>query len=151
MRSTKTTVRKRVEELLALRLVGAEFVNLRHHAAEAGWGVSDRQLFRYIAAGDDLLAKTQERDRAKLFNRFVAVLWVIVARCLAASNDDGATRAIRVLLEMHGQFPPKRIAPVMPDGRTAWQPVLSAASAEDLAQLARLQQRLRPVADGQGG
>ncbi len=65
-KATKAEVLKRVEAVLELRLAGADFASIREYAAAptdpggqqlAPWGVSDSQLWRYIAAADRLCAK----------------------------------------------------------------------------------------------
>ena len=90
MKSTKETVRQRVDEVLTIRLQGAEFADIRQYAAEKGWNVSDRQLRRYVDWSDSRLAKTLEKDRAKLLNRHVAQRRALFARCMAVSDYSNA-------------------------------------------------------------
>jgi predicted DNA-binding protein (UPF0251 family) len=108
MKSDKATVRLRTNEVLALRLHGAEFMDIRQHAADQGWNVSDRQLFRYIAAGDALLAETLERDREKLLNRHIAQRRALFARAMAVSDYGTALRVLNSEAEMLNLFPAKR-------------------------------------------
>jgi hypothetical protein len=110
MKSDKTTLQKRIEEVLSLRLLGAEFVDVRQHASQAGWGVSDRQLYRYIAEGDKVLARTLERDREKLFNRHVAQRRALYARAMAVSDYRTALAVLRDDAELHNLYPPKGVA-----------------------------------------
>ena len=94
MKSDKTTVQQRVEEILSLRLLGAEFTDIRQHASAQKWNVSDRQLFRYIAAGDKILADTLEKDRQKLLNRHVAMRRALYARAMSVSDYGTALRTL---------------------------------------------------------
>jgi hypothetical protein len=94
MKSNQAAVRQRVEEILNLRLLGAEFVDIRHHASAAKWNVSDRQLWRYIAAGDKILKETLEKDREKLVNRHVAMRRALYARAVSVSDYSTALRVL---------------------------------------------------------
>src|SRR4051794_28058169 len=88
MKSDQATVRQRVEEILQLRQMGAEFVDIRQYASQSNppWNVSDRQLWRYIEAGDKLLDKTLEKDRKKLLNRHVAARRALFGRAMSVSD-----------------------------------------------------------------
>ena len=93
MKSDQLTIRKRVEEILSLRLLGAEFVDIRQHAKQQKWRVSDRQLWRYIAQSDEALAETLEKDRGKQINRHIAQRRALYARAMSVS-DYGTARAV---------------------------------------------------------
>src|SRR5262245_39926029 len=56
MKSTKAEIRRRVNEVVKLRLGGAELPDIREYAnaPEQGWTVSDAQVWRYIRAADAL-------------------------------------------------------------------------------------------------
>jgi hypothetical protein len=98
-RASGVTVRKRVEQVLQMRLLGAEFTEIRQHAEAPGWNVSERQLWRYIAAGDDLLGKALEKDRQKLLTRHLAQRQALCARCIASEDYATATRVLKDLAE----------------------------------------------------
>ena len=63
MKATKAEISRRVEEVLRLRLDGAEFHDVVQYAAEQGWNVRERQLWNYVRASDKLLARRLEKDR----------------------------------------------------------------------------------------
>ena len=44
MKATQAEILTRVNEVLQMRLNGAEFVDIRQHASEYGWTLFDRQL-----------------------------------------------------------------------------------------------------------
>lgn len=117
MKSDQATVRKRVEEVLQLRLLGAEFTDIRQHASAQAWGVSDRQLWRYVAKGDKILAKTLEQDREKLLNRHIAQRRALYARAMAVSDYRTALATLRDDAELLGLYPPKRSEHTGKDGR----------------------------------
>src|SRR5689334_2350464 len=96
MKSDRATVKRRVEAVLQIRLAGAEFADIREYAAEEDpetgrpWNVSDSQLWRYIQAGDELLARRLDRDRERNLNRHLAQRRALYARCLAAGDFGNA-------------------------------------------------------------
>jgi hypothetical protein len=107
-RSTKDKVRQRVEQVLQMRLAGAQFADLRTFARENKWRLSDGQLRRYLRKTDALLAQTLEKDREKLINLQLAKLGALYARTV----DTGDYRTARVLLkderEVLGLCPPRK-------------------------------------------
>jgi hypothetical protein len=116
MKSDKATVRKRVEEVLRLRLLGAEFLDIRQHASEQGWQVSDRQLWRYIALGDKILAETLDQDRDRLVRRHVAQRRALYARAVAVSDYRTALAVLKDEGELLKLYPPKRVEASGPEG-----------------------------------
>ncbi len=92
-RADKTEVNRRVAEILQMRLLGAEFHDIANHAEAEGWNVSERQLWRYVKAGDELLARTLDKDRERLLNRHLAQRRALFARAMSVS-DYGTARAV---------------------------------------------------------
>ncbi len=92
-RADNAEVNRRVAEILQMRLLGAEFHDIASHAAEQGWNVSERQLWRYIQAGDKQLAATLDKDRERLLNRHLAQRRALFARAMSVS-DYGTARAV---------------------------------------------------------
>jgi hypothetical protein len=109
MKSSKTTVRQRVEEVLDLRLSGAEYVDIRRHAEEQGWGVGARQLQRYVAAGDAILADTLEKDREKQLNRQVAQRRALYARAMSVSDYRTALATLDSEAKLLDLFPSTKL------------------------------------------
>ena len=106
MKSDQKTVRKRVEEILDLKLLGRAPSNISRHAEDQGWGVSERQVQRYSALADEMLAAAVERNRDKLMSYHYTARRALYARCMSVS--DYGTRAIRVLrdeAELCGLYP----------------------------------------------
>jgi hypothetical protein len=108
MRSTRATIQQRVEELLTIRLQGAEFADLRQYAAEKGWNCSDRQLYRYIDRSDELLARTLETDRQKLLNRHHATRRALLARALQVGDIRTALAVAQDEAKLLGLYPPTK-------------------------------------------
>lgn len=64
-KATKAEVAIRVEQILRIRLDGAQFHEVREYALAGGWGVTDGQLWRYIAKADDLLHERRDKRVAR--------------------------------------------------------------------------------------
>jgi hypothetical protein len=104
MKATKAEVAKRVEEILQIRLSGAEFADIRQYAAENGWNVSDRQLRRYVQDSDTLMAEGFERDRDKLFVRHVAQRRALYARTMQIGDYRTALAVAKDEAELQGLY-----------------------------------------------
>jgi hypothetical protein len=117
MRSNKTTVRQRVEEILGLKLLGAVYVDLRRHADEQKWGVSTRQLQRYVAQADKRIAAAVERDRDKLFAHHFVARRALYARAVAVSDYSTAARILKDEAELLGLYPAKKTELTGADGK----------------------------------
>jgi hypothetical protein len=87
MKATKAEVRKRVSEVLKLRLGGAEFHDIREYAAapERAWGVSDSQLRRYVQAADRLCKDYFDAKADHLLARHVLQRRTLFARSRPAT------------------------------------------------------------------
>src|SRR5262245_18448899 len=123
MKSTQATVRQRVEEVLRLRLLGGEFLDIRKYANEPdpqggrqAWGVSVSQLWRYIRGGDDLLAETLEKDRDNLLNRHVAARRALLARAVPQNDLSNARALLNDEAEFLGLYTPRKAELTGKDG-----------------------------------
>ena len=118
MKSDQATVRQRVEEILQLRQLGAEFVDIRQHASQSNppWNVSDRQLWRYIEASDALLERTLEKDRKKLLNRHISARRALYARAMSTSDHKTALAVLKDEADL------LHLYDVMPDGQAPGDP-----------------------------
>jgi hypothetical protein len=90
----------RVQTVLTMRLNGAELHDLRAHALEQGWNVSDRTIRRYIDRADDLMIEGFEADREKLLKRHVTQRRNLYARAL----NDGDNRTALAVLKDEGEL-----------------------------------------------
>jgi hypothetical protein len=115
-KSTQAVVQQRVEEVLQIRLLGAEFADVRQHAQEKKWKVGDRQLWRYIEESDALLARTLEKDCDKPLARHVAQRRALFARCMAVSDYSNARAVLKDEAELLGLYPAKRTELTGKDG-----------------------------------
>src|SRR5262249_8340988 len=109
MKSDKVAVNKRVEEVLEFRLLSAPFRAIRQHAADAGWNVSERQLWRYIEKSDKILAEERERDREKNFNKAIAQRDALFGRAVSVSDYRTAHGILQDRDQLLGLYPTKSL------------------------------------------
>jgi hypothetical protein len=141
MKATKAEIQQRVEEILQIRLAGAEFWDIRQYAAEKGWQVSDRQLWRYIRQADQLLARVLEKDRDKLLNRHLAQRRALLAKAMSIADYRTALAVLKDEAELQGLYDHSQLP-----GPGGTAPELSPESR--LAELARLLDAARTRAAG---
>ncbi len=111
-KSTKATVAQRVEDVLTLRLAGAAFVQIRQYASENGWGVGDRQLWRYIQSSDDLLAADLEPDRRKNLALHLAQRRLLYNRALETGDFRTCLAIQRDLAQLQDLYPTGKREPL---------------------------------------
>ena len=116
MKSDKATMQQRVNEILTIRLQGAEFSDIVQYASEKEWGVGERQLRNYVRQSDALLAETLERDREKLLNRPSPSGGGSYARCMAVSDYSNARAVLKDEAELLGLYPAKKVEASGPQG-----------------------------------
>lgn len=111
MRSSKAVVRVRVEAVMKLRLLGAEFHDLRQFASEDDpetgrpWNVSERTLWRYLADADKLLDHYLEKDKQKLLNRHIGMRRSLYARAVERGDERTALLIAKDEAELLGLYP----------------------------------------------
>jgi hypothetical protein len=104
-KSTKAEVARRVDAVLEIRLAGAVFADIRRYASENQWDVTDRQLERYIAASDKLMAKDFERGRKRRLIRHIAQRRTLYARAFADGDWRTALAVVRDEAELEALYP----------------------------------------------
>src|SRR5262249_54485012 len=148
MKSTKAEVTKRVEEVFTLRLGGAEFADIREYAqaAEQAWGVSDGQLWRYIAAADKLVKERFDARAEHLLARHLLQRRQLYAHALGAGDFRTALAVLKDEAALEGLCPPQKIAPADPSGQKEYTGGLS--DADRALAVQRLYARLGAGAGG---
>jgi hypothetical protein len=164
-KATKAIVAQRVEEVLRIRLDGAEFWDVREYAREKeqeagslwelppdGKPLSDGQLWRYVAAADKLIAASCPASRKKLLRRHLAQRRNLYAKALSQGDIKAALAVLRDEALMQGLYPPTKIAPANPKGDAPYAPLTDEERRTALAALyASVEQGDRDaLVDGQG-
>lgn len=116
-RASKATVGRRVEEVLRIRLDGAEFWDLREYAREmeskegSAWHLgegdkplSDGQLRRYIARADRMIAESCRAQRKKLLRRHLAQRRNLYAKAVSQGDVRAALACLDSEAKMAGLF-----------------------------------------------
>ena len=118
MRAKSPKIRARVDDVLRIRLDGAELWDVRQYVAqkqEAGaepWALrdgekplSDRQLYRYLAAADTLITDSCRTSRRRLLRNHLAQRRKLFARAVAAGDIKAALAVLQDLAKMQGLYP----------------------------------------------
>jgi hypothetical protein len=118
MKATKATVRARVDDVLRIRLDGAEFWDIRQYVAEkerageqpwaipeGGKPIGQRQLWRYVGRADRLMAVSSETCRQKRLRVHLARRKSLYARAVAAGDVRAALAVLQDLAKMQGLYP----------------------------------------------
>jgi hypothetical protein len=118
MKATKAQVEARVNEVIRIRLDGAEIWDLRNYVrekeqeagspwqlAEGQRPLSDSQLWRYLAEADKRLAESCRASRKRLLRRHLARRRNLYTRALAQGDIRAALAAARDECELLGLYP----------------------------------------------
>jgi hypothetical protein len=103
-KSDTAEVSKRVEEVLRIRLDGAQLHDIVQYASEKGWAISDRQVSTYIRRADVLLVKRQEKSRRRLLARHLAQREALFARAVNAADLRTALAIADSTAKLQGLF-----------------------------------------------
>ena len=101
-KSDAAEVAKRVEEVLRIRLDGAQLHDVVQYASEKGWAISARQVSTYIRRADELLVERQDRNRRRLVARHVAQRESLFARAVNAADLRTALAVADSLAKLQG-------------------------------------------------
>jgi hypothetical protein len=147
MKATKAVVKQRVEEVFRLRLGGAGFADILQHASapEQAWGVSERQLWNYIAAADRLIEERFDAKAPHLLNLHLLRRNQLYAHAVGAGDFRTALAVLDSEAKLEGLFPPTKIAPTDPTGEKQY-----AGSLSDADRAAALQQLYARLGAGPG-
>jgi hypothetical protein len=159
-KADKALVARRVEEVLRIRLDGAEFWDVREyvrekeaepgsawHLEEGAKPLSDGQIRRYQQRADALLERSHERSRKKLLRRHLAKRRNLYAKAVLAGDVRAALACLRDECELLGLYAPKKVAPTTPDGKGEYTGVVM-SDEERVAALERLYASVRARGGG---
>ena len=122
MKATKALVLQRVEDILQIRLDGAQFWNIRQYISEqyskqgSPWSLPegcpplvDRTLWWYIQRADKMIAESCNESRDKIINRNIAQRRYLYARAVAVADYRTALAALREEAELLGLYPERTV------------------------------------------
>jgi hypothetical protein len=99
----------RTEEVLRIRLDGAQFHDILQYAAEKGWGLEERQIRTYMSRADDLLVERLENDRKKLIASHHARRESLYARAVNAADYRTALSILMDEAKLRGLYPSEKL------------------------------------------
>ena len=121
---------RRAEDLVRIRLDGAEFIDVREYVREkeqeegSAWHLkpratpmSDQQLYRYVARADELIASSLSHSRRGLIREHRARRRNLYARAVLTADYRTALACLRDEAELLGLYAPRKVAPTTPDGK----------------------------------
>ena len=122
-------VQQRTDELVLIRLDGAQWWDVVQYVAEKGkekgspWEVkpggkslSERQLRNYMARADRIILASAKEKRARAIRRHLARRENLYAKAVSAGDVRTALAVLRDEAELRGLYPPKRIEATGKDG-----------------------------------
>ena len=127
-RPTKAQVEARVDEILRIRLDGAEIWDVREYVrekeqedgspwqlADGATPLTDSQLYRYLAKAEQLIAASSRASRNKLVRRHLAQRRSLYAKAVSAGDYRAALAALESEAKLQGLFDiPARAAKLEP-------------------------------------
>src|SRR5215207_1756416 len=111
--SDKAEMLKRVEEVLRIRLDGAQFHDVSAYAEEKGWGIKERQVRNLMQRADELLVERQDKSRKQVIARHLAQRMALYARALNAADYRTALAILDSDAKLRGLFPEKELKELM--------------------------------------
>ncbi len=118
-------VQARVEEILRIRLDGAELWDLREfvkektEAKDPVWGEqvpSDVTLYRYCRLADRLIAESCRGSRKRLLRRHLAQRRNLFAKAVSQGDVKAALSVLQDEAKLEDLYPPKKLEHRGPDG-----------------------------------
>jgi hypothetical protein len=100
-----TIVAQRIEEVLRIRLDGAEFHDVVQYSSEQKWNVGERQLWKYISRADELIVERQVKGRKKLLARHFTQRRSLYARALNAADYRTCLAVLSDEAKLRGLYP----------------------------------------------
>jgi len=117
-KSSTAEVALRVEEILRIRLDGAQRHDVLQFASEKGWGLTDRQVDTYIRRADDALVERLDKKRSRVVALHLAKRGALFARAVSAADYRTALAIADSEAKLRGLFPDreaKELARVVTD------------------------------------
>jgi len=127
-KATDSEIAKRVDELLRLKLDGAQFHDIVQFASDQGWGVVERQLWVYLKRADALLGERQERRRNALLTFHRSARRALYARAVQAADFRTALAALDSEAKITGLFDDNKKLEKLAGELTAKIAILEAAA-----------------------
>ena len=107
MSESQQSDQQRINEVLEIRLAGAQFHEICAYADEQGWNVTQATIRSYIDAGTTALAEQLEGTREEIINRHLAQRRRIYAKAVSGGDYRVALSILQDEAELMGLYPKK--------------------------------------------
>jgi hypothetical protein len=104
-KSQKSKRSVRVDEVLKLLTVGAQQGDIKRYADQHGWGISERQIRRYVSDAHEQFAKLARADREKLLGRHIAQRGSLYAKAVKDGDLRTALLIAKDEAKLQGLYP----------------------------------------------
>jgi hypothetical protein len=136
-KSTRREIHARIEQVVELRLGGAELAQVVHYANQNAWSVGTRMCQKYIAAADLRIAGQAEKDRARLIALHVARRMNVFRRAMDRDDLKVAMAVLKDLGQIQAIYPTQALRLKLEDATTPrTMSVLSKEDIQDLRNMA---------------
>ena len=107
MSESEQSDQQRINEVLEIRLAGAQFHEICAYADEQGWNVPQATIRSYIDAGTTALAEQLEGTRTGIINRHLAQRRRIYAKAVSGGDYRVALSILQDEANLLGLYPKK--------------------------------------------
>lgn len=104
-KSTRIDVAARIEEVLRIRLDGAQFHDVVQYGIEKGWGVKEASIWKYIGKADKLIRERTDRRRGVVLSQHLAMRRALYARAINAADFRTALAILADEAKLRGLYP----------------------------------------------
>lgn len=98
----------RVDEVLRIRLDGAQFHDVVEYAREKGWNVGKSQIGNYIRKADNLLVERTDKRRKRRLAMHEARREALYGRSVNAADYRTALSVLADLAKLQGLYPAEK-------------------------------------------
>lgn len=107
-KATKAEMASRIEQVLRIRLDGAEFWDVCQYSDEQGWGISHSSIWGYMRKADELIAESMRRNRDEAVAEHLAKRRMLYARSVQAGELSTALSCLKDEAQLMDLYPAAR-------------------------------------------
>lgn len=107
-KSDNATIMARVEEILLIRLDGAQYHDILQYASEKQWNVTGRQVSEYIRRADNLMVERHDKSRKRALARHFAQRAALYARSVNGADYRTALSILADEARLRGLYPAEK-------------------------------------------
>jgi hypothetical protein len=105
IKATALEVSARIDEVLRIRLDGAQYHDLVQYAAEKEWNLKERQLRNYLRRADELILSRRDKRRKRIVALHMARRESLYGRSVNAADYRTALAVLSDMAKLQGLYP----------------------------------------------